>query len=216
MILPRFAAMKSKRLKKALIIFGIIFLGIVLLISFRRPIMRVVSNHLIDEDALSKAEAIFVLSGNPKDRAKEAAKLFIEGYAPKIVCTGESVPSLFDVINVKLDEASLSKMALLDEGIDSNKLEVLHIGSSTREESHAILAYCKKNKIHKIIVVSDKFHTNRINYAFRSIFEEGGIEIVLRGAPNSAYKEQNWWANESGLLMVNNEYVKLFYYYIHY
>ena len=73
-----------------------------------------------------------------------------------------------------------------------------------------------KNKIHKIIVVSDKFHTNRINYAFRSIFEEGGIEIVLRGAPNRAYEEQNWWANESGLLMVNNEYVKLFYYYIHY
>ena len=49
-----------------------------------------------------------------------------------------------------------------------------------------------------------------------AIFEKGGIEIILRGAPSSGYKEDNWWAEEAGLLMVNNEYVKLFYYYIHY
>jgi len=208
--------MKSPGFKKALKIIGLFLLFILIIISFRRPLMRCVGNYLIDEDQLSKADAIFLLSGNPGDRAKEAAKLFNSGFAPQIICTGESVPSLFEVINVKIDEATLSEIALKKEKVDSNNIKILHIGTSTREESHAILSYCKQNGIRKIIVVSDKFHTNRINYAFRSIFEKGGIEIILRGAPSSVYKEDKWWAEEAGLLMVNNEYVKLFYYYIHY
>lgn len=178
--------------------------------------MRGFGNHLICEDDLRRAEAIFVLSGNPEDRAKEAAKLFKKGYARKIISTGQSIPSLFEVINVKMDEATLSRKALIKAKVDSTMLEELHIGTSTREESIAILRYCKQNGLKKIIVVSDKFHTNRINYAFRSIFEEGGIEVILRGAPSSVYDENFWWASESGLLMVNNEYVKLIYYYIHY
>jgi uncharacterized SAM-binding protein YcdF (DUF218 family) len=208
--------MKSLRFRKALKIIGLILLFIALIISFRRPLMRCVGNYLIDEDQLSRADAIFVLSGNPTDRAKEAAKLFASGFAPQIICTGESVPTLYEVINVKMDEATLSEIALKKEKVDSNKIEVLHVGTSTREESHEILKYCKKHGMKKIIVVSDKFHTNRINYAFRSIFEKGEIEIILRGAPSTAYKENNWWAEEAGLLMVNNEYVKLLYYYIHY
>jgi uncharacterized SAM-binding protein YcdF (DUF218 family) len=208
--------MKSPRIKKILKIVGIFLLFILLIVSLRRPLMRSVGNYLIDEDQLRKADAIFVLSGNPGDRAKEAAKLFTSGFAPMIICTGESVPTLFEVINVKMDEATLSEIALKKEKVDSNKIEVIHEGTSTREESHVILRYCKQNGLKKIIVVSDKFHTNRINYAFRSIFEKGGIEVILRGAPSSGYKEDNWWAEEAGLLMVNNEYVKLFYYYIHY
>ena len=64
------------------------------------------------------------------------------------------------------------------------------------------------------MVVSDKFHTNRIDYAFRDVFEDAGIQLVLRGSPSNAYSESNWWANEEGLIMVNNEYIKLLYYYI--
>jgi uncharacterized SAM-binding protein YcdF (DUF218 family) len=208
--------MKTNFFKKAALIFGTFCLVIFLLFILRRPIMRGFGNHLICEDDLRRAEAIFVLSGNPEDRAKEAAKLFKKGYARKIISTGQSIPSLFEVINVKMDEATLSRKALIKAKVDSTMLEELHIGTSTREESIAILRYCKQNGLKKIIVVSDKFHTNRINYAFRSIFEEGGIEVILRGAPSSVYDENFWWASESGLLMVNNEYVKLIYYYIHY
>jgi hypothetical protein len=66
------------------------------------------------------------------------------------------------------------------------------------------------------MVVSDKYHTNRINYAFRHLYKDAGIELILRGAHSSQYLENLWWASETGLLMVNNEYVKLIYYYIKY
>jgi len=178
--------------------------------------MRLVSNYLICEDTLQQSDAILVLSGNPNDRSIEAAKLLKSGYASKIICTGESVPRLFDVLDIQIDEADLSKRVLLEKGIPETRIECLHKGTSTREESQYILAICKERGYKRIIVVSDKFHTNRINYAFRQIYKDAGVELVLRGAPSTAYNENSWWASESGLLMVNNEYVKLIYYHIKY
>jgi uncharacterized SAM-binding protein YcdF (DUF218 family) len=123
---------------------------------------------------------------------------------------------LFDVVNIKLDEAELSKRVLLEVGIPESRVECLHKGTSTREESEHILALCKQRGYKRIMVVSDKYHTNRINYAFGHLFKEAQVELILRGASSSQYREDLWWASEAGLLMVNNEYVKLIYYYIMY
>ena len=52
-------------------------------------------NFLIKEDVIKQADAIFVLGGGSYDRGKEAVKIFEQGYAKKIVCTSENVPSIF-------------------------------------------------------------------------------------------------------------------------
>jgi len=206
----------KKILRWCLLRLGIIAILFLTIYFFRRPVMRAAGNYLICEDEIQQAEAIFVLSGGPADRAAEAARLLKKGWAAEVVCTGESVPSLFEVIGDSTDEADLSRMALEQEGVPKSQITVVHEGTSTREESQIIAAYCKSRGWKKIIVLSDKFHTNRIDYAFRKMFEEAGIEMILRGSPSTAYKEENWWASETGMLMVNNEYVKLFYYYLHY
>jgi len=203
------------RLRKYLIITGTLLLTLLIVYVARRPIMRAVGNYLIEEDELSKCEALFVLSGNPNDRSLEAARLLKAGYVPYVICTGEVIPRLFEVIgDTTTDEADLSRIALLKAGVNDSNIVVLHIGTSTREESIAILEYCKKKGLKKIMLVSDKFHTNRIDYAFRKLYENAGIELVLRGCPSTAYSEDLWWAEESGLLMVNNEYIKLIYYHL--
>ncbi len=207
--------MKNRKgLRKIVIVLGVILIASLLTYVIRRPIMRVFGNYLIQEDELSQCDALFVLSGNPKDRAMESARLLKAGYAPKVVCTGESVHRILLVVGDSTDEAGLSRMELLAAGIPEAQIEVLHIGTSTREESGAILSYCKTKGLKKIMVVSDKFHTNRIDYAFRDVFEDAGIQLVLRGSPSNAYSESNWWGNEEGLIMVNNEYIKLIYYYV--
>lgn len=205
---------KRQGFRKMSVVVGLVIVLVCITYAARRPIMRIFGNYLIQEDELTTCDALFVLSGNPKDRALEAARLLKSGYAPKVVCTGESVHRILLVVGDSTDEAGLSRMELLAAGIRDDKIEVLHIGTSTREESEAILAYCKIKGFKKIMVVSDKFHTNRIDYAFRDVFEDAGIHLVLRGSPSNAYSESNWWANEEGLIMVNNEYIKLLYYYI--
>lgn len=206
----------SKILKKGLIIlgiFGVLLLGLYLL---RYPILRGIGGYLIYENESGKSEVLFLLSGGPNDRAVEAYKVWEKGDCKKIVCTGETVPRLLHLLDIDINEAELSKIALINLGMPDSLIEIISAGTSTREESEIILDYCHKNELDKAFVLSDKFHTRRIHYAFKEKFQKQGVQLILRGAASSVYEEDNWWLYENGLLMVNNEYVKLMYYMIYY
>ena len=190
------------------------FLLLVLLILFivRKPILRALGNYLIYENDLQKTEAMFVLSGSPYDRGREAARLYKEDFAERIVCVGENVPHNFKVLDIQIIESELTKLQLIKSGVSDESITVLPKGTSTLEESDHILQYCRENGFAKVMVVSSKFHTRRIKQVFKKKFSRNGIEVVIRGAPSSEFNEQTWWENEYGLLFVNNEYVKQLYY----
>jgi len=203
-------------LRRLAILFGFIGVIVLCLYLMRNPILRGIGALLIHEDEIENSEVLFLLSGGPNDRATEAFRIWEKGDCKRIVCTGESVPRLLTLLDIHINEAELSKIALVNLGIPDSLIELIPSGTSTREESQIILEYCSRNNLKKAVVLSDKFHTRRIRYAFKSKFDEAGIKLVLKGAPSSVYDEDNWWHNENGLLMVNNEYVKLAYYIINY
>jgi hypothetical protein len=66
------------------------------------------------------------------------------------------------------------------------------------------------------MVVSSLFHTRRIHEFFRLRLYFQGVEMVLRGAPESSFDENLWWKREPGLLFVNSEYIKMGYYWLKY
>ena len=88
--------------------------------------------------------------------------------------------------------------------------------TATKEESEAILTYCKQHNYSKVIVLSSKFHTRRVGDVFKPLLEDEGIQVIVHGAPSSLYKEAEWWKYESGMIMVNNEYMKHIYYFLKY
>ena len=89
---------------------------------------------------------------------------------------------------------------------------MLEIGTSTKEESEAIANYCAENTLKRVILISDKFHTRRIRRVFEPLFDELETELIIHGTGSTRYDEAEWWKKEEGLIMVNNEYVKLLYY----
>jgi hypothetical protein len=54
---------------------------------------RNVGRWLVHEDALSPADAIFVLSGGTPWRAEEAARVFRRGYAPEVWVSRPASPA---------------------------------------------------------------------------------------------------------------------------
>lgn len=186
----------------------------VLLVIFHGHLLRFAGNLLICEDNMEKVPALFVLSGDPWDRGNEAVRLFKKGFAEKIICTGENVPRLFLIADIQYPESELTKMNILSQGVPSEKVILLNKGTSTKEEAGHILEYCRQNNIKKLAVVSTKFHTRRIRNTFSKKFKEAGMELIIRGAPSSAYSEDRWWQNEDGLIFVNNEYIKIMYYWM--
>ncbi len=187
------------------------------IIIFRVPILQSIGNFLIKEDQLSKSDAIFVLGGNIFDRSTHGVYLYQQDYADTILPLGETVEKILIAANVNKPDAILAKEYMMGElNTPANVIKPIIKGTSTKEEADAILNYSIKNNYRKIIVVSDKFHLRRISNTFKAEFDKNGIEVLLSGAPNSSYREDFWWKYEQGLIMVNNEYVKLLYYMVKY
>ena len=185
--------------------FGILYI-------FRMPLMRSAGNYLIEEDSLQTADAIFVLSGDPYDRGKHTEYLFNNNYSSNIIVTGENVSHNLLALGIPYAEADLTKHYLITNGVDSNAVIVLRKGTSTLEEAKIIADYAAENNMDKIIIVSSLFHTHRVHKYFKPVLKEKNIELIVSGAPSSLYKEERWWEEEDGLIMVNNEYMKLLYY----
>lgn len=198
-------------------LFGATAILLVLLLVFfllHVPILRAFGNFLIKEDEMEKVPALFVLSGDAWDRGNEAVRLYKEGFAEKLICTGENVPRLFLITGIPYLESELTQFHMVANGVPAEKVELICKGTSTKEEADVILAYCQEHGIKKLAVVSTKFHTRRIRNTFRKKFEDAGMQLIIRGAPSSAYNETEWWKNEDGLIFVNNEYIKITYYWL--
>ena len=183
----------------------------------RRDILAGVGNFLICEDPIDTVDVVFVLGGSSYDRGNEAARLYEAGYIGQIICVGGNVPSILKVLNMDQPEAELTGTHLIDNHhIVHPDIVMIARGSSTMEEAAVIAQYCKDNGIQRAMVLSSKFHTRRIGYVMDKVFSEKEVEVFVRGAPSSVYSESEWWYQEEGLIMVNNEYVKFLYYLLKY
>ena len=182
----------------------------------RMPILRGMGSFLIAEDAPERVEALVVLGGSSFDRAQAAANLYEQDYTPLLLTVGENVPSVLQVLDTILTEAQLSQIALKEHGVPTHAIVAISVGTSTMEESEAILAYCQQEQITSLAILSDKFHLRRTRGVFEDKFEEAGIKVIFCGASSSRYEEEEWWRYEAGLIMVSNEYMKLIYYFLKY
>ncbi len=183
---------------------------------FRIPLLRATGNFLISSDPLVPADAIYVLGGASLDRGIAAADLLNEGIAPIAFCLGELVPQSLEGEGLDIPEGQLIANVMLRAGADPQKVKVIREGTSTWEESEAILEHAIGNAYDTIMVVSTDFHSRRVGMVFRDRFRKKGIKVLVHGAPSSEYDSQRWWKSEEGLMMANNEYVKLIYYWMKY
>ena len=130
----------------------------------------------------------------------------------KAICTGENQSPDLKAYQQEILESELTQLVILSNTGDSSKVSLLKKGTSTFEESEAILAYCIANNIQNCAVISSAFHTRRIKYVFSDKFKAKGINVYIYGAPSSIYDEYAWWKSENGLIALNNEYIKYAYY----
>ncbi len=202
--------------KKLLIVFLFLLVIGATLYIFRVPMLRSVVNYLIVEDTLQPSDAIFILSGGGFDRGNLAANLFDAGWAPKIVCTGGNAMDELCVFDIDTLESDMARANLLQQGIPDSVIVMIRNGTSTKEEAIIILNYCKQHNLKRVIIVSHKTHTHRVDEVFRKPLKDIGVELIIRGAPSSRYNEMEWWKSEDGLIVINNEWIKTVYYWIKY
>lgn len=206
----------SKRRIRILTAVSVLFICLLLAFVFRYNLMRGVGHWLIYEDDLTHVNTAFVLSGGPFDRGLEASKVYGKGLMDTVVCTGESIPQDLFALGMHYTEGQISKVMMTNNGVPDTRIKLVEKGTSTQEESEIILDYARQNGLDTVMVISTKFHTRRIKRVFKQKFKDAGIVVLIHGAPASAYDEEQWWASEYGLIALNNEYIKILYYWLKY
>lgn len=194
-----------------------VFLGLLLLLFlFRNPILNGIGNWLVDEDELVMTESCFVLGGNSYERGLAAVNVYNLLPSQQFVATGGNYPYQILCLDTSMYEAELTRHWMVKKGVPLSQMQILTNGHSTMEESEEILQYCKDHQMKHITVISSSFHLRRVRWVFEDKFEKAGIKICFHGATSMEYDQTNWWKNEEGLIMANNEIVKLAYYFIKY
>lgn len=202
--------------KRFLLFVGISFLLLLSLILCRTLILQGIGSYLVSTNPIKPCQAIFVLGGGARDRGTRAAELWKQGNASRVFCLGKPNLKEWEMMGFKPKELNLTRPYVVEGGVPDSLVKNITEGTSTHEERELILAMARKHKYNCVIVVSSEMHTRRIRNNFQKRFDQAGVELILVGAKDTGYSPQNWWQREDGLLFVNNEYIKLIYYFLKY
>lgn len=199
-------------MRKVIGVIACLLLALIALYFLRHPVLRSFATTLIQEDSLAQADVIFVLSGGGFDRGNEAAKVYHAGYAPKIVCTGGNPVKELKVFGMDTLESDMTAANLRRLGVPDSAIILIREGTSTKEEAALILEYCRHHSVKKVMIISSLIHTRRARGAIGPKLERAGVTLLMHGAPSSRFDEMWWWRTEDGLITINNEWIKQFYY----
>ena len=160
------------------------------------------------------ADAIVILRGPGLTRVPKALDLYAEGYSKRILLTdlkslNSNISHLFRTNIQRAKE--ISKIVNTPANFES--VPSLKGGAkSTFDEAYDLLAFCTKEKIKHLIIVTDRFHTRRALYTFKKVFNDSGIKLEASGAANDIFNEKNWWRSDIGIATYILEPIKFFVY----
>jgi uncharacterized SAM-binding protein YcdF (DUF218 family) len=194
---------------------GLLVLLVGLAFIFRARLLTAAAEYLVVDDSPRPAEILFLLNGDYNTRPFQAARLYQQGLAPRIVIARvEGQPA--DVLGLVQNETSISVAVMEKLGVPADKILILEVPggvTSTYDEAVVLRDYVRQNSIHSVLLVTSAFHTRRARWIVTR--ELAGLPVTLEvsAVPYGGFDATNWWRSENGLIALNNEYIKLFYYF---
>ncbi len=196
-------------------------LTLVVLYFFLGAVLAAAGRFLVLEDQPAPAEAVVVLSTGIEyyPRLIEAAQLFREGYAQKVIINGNRKTEVLRELEKKgfkqcclWYEDSLRILFLL--GVPRGR--VVTIGAEdaydTVSEAEAVGKELIKEGITRIIITTSKYHTRRARYIWERSFPNR-FSIRAVAARDDPYSSSGWWKEGRQIRWVLAEYGAWIYYF---
>jgi uncharacterized SAM-binding protein YcdF (DUF218 family) len=187
----------------------------VLLIAFVLYILTRLGSFMAHEAPLERADAIFILAGTYVERPLEAADLYREGYAPRILLTrsarerqayleaqrrGSRLPDEFDVSWQLLTQMGVPESAIIAPS---------RVHDNTAQEAATLRDVALRERWTRVIVVSSKYHLRRVGVATRRALSGTPVEVVLRGTRYDPSVPERWWRRRADIRFLASEVPKL-------
>jgi len=176
-------------------------------------LLGALGRYLVTEHPLAKADLILVLSGQPFLRVPEAARIFHEGFAPKILLTNEPKErGLDDLLRMGIrfpdsQEISLKILEALRVPRDAI-LTIQERPNSTRAEMRVVARFLESQPVKRVIIVTNKSHTTRA-YKYYTAGLGSRVEVIMRPVPRDPYDPARWWRDRHDAKDLLHEYQAL-------
>jgi uncharacterized SAM-binding protein YcdF (DUF218 family) len=169
------------------------------------------------EDALRRADAIFVLAGTRAERPLEAVELYREGYAPWIVLSpGRPEPSEIWLARQGIrfpSESALIRDVMVQLGVPAPAIVIAgRTIDNTAEEAIRLRNLARDRGWRTVIIVTSKYHTRRAGFAFRRALKGTGVEAVVRASRYDISDPAHWWRYRQDSRFALSEWEKLLLY----
>jgi uncharacterized SAM-binding protein YcdF (DUF218 family) len=193
---------RRKKRRIVLVFAGVVLLGAVF-------VFLCIGRWLVVEDPLEKAQAIVVLSGRMPLRTIEAAKLYREGYAPKVWLTHSTEPgATLETMGIPYHgEDFYASQVLMHEGVPEGDIRLLEPPIiNTADELAATSAALEAGKGMAVIIVTSKVHTRRVRILWNRLASGRG-RAIIRAASDDPFEPGRWWRTTVDALDVVREFL---------
>ncbi len=156
-------------------------------------------------DQLEKADAILIPGSAHKELALEAANLYHQGYAKKIVPSGAGNKKLVD----HNTEYEFLRDVLIDNGVD--RVDIIEESKAKHTFDNAYLSYqaIANIKPKRVILLCKGYHSRRAYMTYRYAFPKD-VDIIVHSVVG-AYdiRKNNWFENDYKIQKVMTEVEKI-------
>ena len=200
---------------------GALLVVAALVYFFLGPLLSAAGRFLVVDDGPIHSEAVVVLSTGIEyyPRLMEAASLFREGYAEKVVINGNRKSAALRELERKgfvsccqWYEDSLRILSLL--GVPRDKIITVSAEDAydTVSESKLVGQDLIKTGITRIMIITSKYHTRRAGHIWENSFPNQ-FSIRTVGARTDPFSSSGWWKEGRQIRWVLSEYGAWIYYY---
>ena len=207
---------------KKLLHIGLIGLFILtLLVIFSKNILITAGKWLVVSDAPKSSDAIVVLNTGVEiyPRLIQAAVLYNEGYADKIIINGNRKTDVLRDLERKgfqgccaWYEDSIRILDLL--GVPRDKIIPVSAEDAydTISEAEVVGKEIIEAGFARIILATSKYHTRRARFIWKEMYENQ-MEVSAVAAISDIYNPRGWWREGKQIRWVLAEYGAWIYYY---
>jgi uncharacterized SAM-binding protein YcdF (DUF218 family) len=193
------------------------FIGSLIFIStLYLAILSRVGVFLVRDDVPGHADAIVILMGNFPERVLQAADLFADGRADRLIIVEESMGAYRGLeergVSI-ISKTTQARDAAIGLGIPADSITILPGDArSTLTEAVIVSKYISDNRgTDTLILVSSSYHMRRAEMIFRKALKDAPGPIFVGCSP-SAYTRFNadrWWREKEDIQHVLTEYLKI-------
>jgi hypothetical protein len=181
----------------------------------RAPLLQGMAELWIVSDPITPADAAVVLGGGIDVRPFAAAELYHRGLVKKVLVSqvgdGRAV-----AIGAQPGHTEANRQVLLKMEVPADAIETFgSTNKNTKEEAHALREWTQRHASQVVIIPVGMFEARRMHWIFHREFADQPVRIEV-ASMDPPQATANWWADEPGIVLFQNEILKYIYYRLKY